>query len=70
MKIETTKPPEKEIDEPGVKNRPIWEKEDSEFDRYYEEKEACYILAGRAKVKPRHRLSDSERAILWFFPKV
>lgn len=32
----------------GVNSWPIWEKEVSEFDWYYSEKEMCYILSGKA----------------------
>ena len=35
----------------GVDSWPIWEKEISRFSWSYDEKETCYILEGKAKVK-------------------
>ncbi len=34
-----------------VESWPIWEKEVSEFDWYYDEKEVCYLLEGEVEVE-------------------
>ena len=48
MDVEIYRPTHKE--EQVAKTWPIWEKEPSEFDWQYDEKEACYIIEGKAKV--------------------
>ncbi|NEO87279.1 MAG: cupin domain-containing protein [Spirulina sp. SIO3F2] len=48
----TSNPSEAELDRLGVKQWPIWEKEASKFDWYYDESETCYLLAGRVTVTP------------------
>ena len=46
--VEVRKPTKEEIKEFGC--WPIWEKEKSEFDWAYDEKEICYILEGKAQI--------------------
>lgn len=41
---------DKKIGEMGIKSWPVWEKEVSQFDWSYGEKETCYILEGKAVV--------------------
>ncbi len=48
MKIEKRKPTEEE--KKMMKGWPTWEKEVSEFDWEYDEKETCYILEGLVEV--------------------
>jgi len=50
MEIKIEKPDEKRLEELGVKNWPIWEKEVSEFDWYYDTNETCYFLEGKVEV--------------------
>ena len=50
MKVEVKKPEEKELKENGVFDWPIWEKEVSRFDWYYDVDETCYLLEGQVKV--------------------
>lgn len=57
MKVEVKKPTQEELEELGVKRWPIWEKEESSFDWYYDEKEACYFLEGEVEVE----LADGEK---------
>lgn len=45
------KPTEQEINE--TKNWGEWSKEPSSFPWYYDEKETCYILEGKASVKDK-----------------
>lgn len=44
---------EEEISERGIKNWPIWEKEISEFDWYYDSQEQCLFLEGEVIVKTK-----------------
>jgi len=50
MEIVVKKPTEEELKEMDVESWPIWEKEVSEFDWEYTEKETCYVLEGKAEV--------------------
>lgn len=50
MKIEIHKPDEKELKENSVKSWPIWEKEVSKFDWYYDSREECYLIEGEVEV--------------------
>ena len=59
--ITVRKPNENEIRE--FETWPVWEKEESEFDWEYSDKETCYILQGKAKV------FDENGAILVEFGK-
>jgi uncharacterized protein len=59
--ITVRKPNENEIRE--FETWPVWEKEESEFDWEYSDKETCYILQGKAQV------FDENGAILVEFGK-
>ena len=50
MKIEIKKPDKTEIEEKGISSWPIWEKEVSRFDWYYDSTEECYLLQGSVEV--------------------
>lgn len=39
-----------QLEELGVFNWPIWEKEESKFDWYYSAEERCYIIEGIADI--------------------
>lgn len=51
MQIEVHKPTKLDLDKMAVKSWPIWEKEVSRFDWYYESAEECYILQGAVAVE-------------------
>ena len=51
-KIHVEKPDSGKLDEMGVNSWPIWEKEVSRFDWFYDTKETCYILEGDVTVEP------------------
>lgn len=52
MKIELNKNPKKEkLEKLGVKDWPIWEKEESVFDWHYDERETAYIIEGEVEVE-------------------
>ncbi len=44
---------QEELEECGVFDWPIWEKEVSRFAWSYDEEESCYLLAGEVTVTPR-----------------
>ncbi len=46
-------PSQKQLDEIGVPQWPIWTKEASEFPWTYDEPETCYFLAGDVVVTPQ-----------------
>jgi uncharacterized cupin superfamily protein len=50
--IKVKKFSKEELDSKGVFDWPVWEKEVSKFDWYYDSEEHCYILEGRVKVIP------------------
>jgi len=52
--IRIEKPDEKKLADLGVKDWPIWTKEPSGFDWYYEEVEICYILEGEATIETKN----------------
>ena len=48
--IKVEKPSEETLKKLGVSGWPIWEKEVSKFDWYYDEQETCYLLKGKVTV--------------------
>ncbi|ACJ76166.1 enzyme of the cupin superfamily protein [Thermosipho africanus H17ap60334] len=53
MEIKITTPSREELEKLGVFSWPIWTKEVSEFDWYYDETEVCYILEGEIEVETK-----------------
>lgn len=51
MKIEVRRLTDKEIKAMGIHSWPIWTKEVSTFDWFYEETEKCYFLEGRVVIQ-------------------
>ncbi len=68
MKIEIRKPDNKELEKLNVKSWPIWEKEPSKFDWYYDEKETCYIIEGKVKVSTEKETVEFGAGDLVIFP--
>ncbi|QWR77707.1 cupin domain-containing protein [Candidatus Magnetomonas plexicatena] len=50
MDVSVVKPDEKELKDRGVNSWPIWSKEASKFDWFYDDTEECYILEGKVEV--------------------
>lgn len=69
MKIEIKKLSKEELDKLGVFNWPIWEKEESEFDWYYDETESCYILEGEVEVTTNKEKVTFKAGDFVTFPK-
>ncbi len=51
--IKIEKPSEEKLKKLGVSSWPIWEKEVSNFNWYYDDKETCYLLEGKVTVIPK-----------------
>ncbi len=51
MKIKIDNVDKKEIEEQGILEWPIWEKEISRFDWHYDSIEECYLLEGEVVVE-------------------
>ena len=51
MDVEIKKLTQGEIEQRGITQWPIWEKEPSEFDWSYDQKETCYLLEGSVDIQ-------------------
>ncbi|MCD6463600.1 MAG: cupin domain-containing protein [Thermotogae bacterium] len=51
MKVKIEKPTEEKLRELGVENWPIWEKEMSTFNWYYDTNETFYVIEGEVEVE-------------------
>jgi len=70
MEAKVERPDEECLVSMGVRDWPIWEKEESSFDWYYDQREVCYFLEGEVEIE----LSDGrkikvEKGDLATFPK-
>lgn len=69
-KIEVRKPTPSELEELNVKNWPIWTKEESVFDWYYDSTEVCYFIEGEVDiVLDNQKEIHIEKGDLVTFPK-
>jgi len=69
FQIEVEKPSPEKLKELRVSSWPIWECVPSTFSWHYEEREICYILEGKAKVKTKDSKVEFEKGDLVIFPK-
>jgi uncharacterized cupin superfamily protein len=51
MEIKIQKPDKQEFEKKGISTWPIWEKEISRFDWFYDSTEECYLLEGKVVVE-------------------
>ena len=51
MDVEVRKITPKELEDLGIKQWPVWEKEVSSFDWHYDSAETCYFLEGDVDVE-------------------
>jgi uncharacterized cupin superfamily protein len=51
--IEVRRPSKEELKKLNVESWPVWTKEKSKFDWYYDEKETCYIIEGEVIVRTK-----------------
>lgn len=70
MSIKIERPDEQRLKRLDVKNWPIWTKEVSRFDWYYDTTEECYILEGRVTVETKDGQSvEIKKGDFVTFPK-
>jgi len=68
--IKVEQPSKETLEQMGISGWPIWEKEVSKFDWYYDEKETCYLLEGKVTVTNKDGASVSfGKGDLVSFPK-
>ena len=70
MKIEIRKLSGKDLEARDVLSWPIWEKEISNFDWYYDRTEECYLLEGKVVVETKDgEKVEFEKGDFVTFPK-
>ena len=69
MKIKVQKLTEAEKDAKGISSWPIWEKETSRFDWFYDSTEHCQILEGRVIVETDEGNIEIKAGDFVTFPK-
>jgi uncharacterized cupin superfamily protein len=69
MKIIVQRLSDTEIASKGINNWPIWEKEASKFDWYYDDTEYCLILEGKIIVTSDHEEIEINEGDFVMFPK-
>ncbi len=67
IKIEKLTP--EQIKQMGIENWPIWTKEPSTFDWYYDEIEKCYFLEGKVIVEFEGRSVEINKGDFVVFPQ-
>ncbi|MFA6571624.1 MAG: cupin domain-containing protein [Bacteroidota bacterium] len=69
MKIEVKKLSEDEIAKMGIKKWPVWTKEISIFDWFYDSQEMCLFLEGKVVVKTDSGDVEMQKGDFVIFPK-
>ena len=69
MKIEIKKLTDQEKQAKGIENWPIWEKEISKFDWFYDSTEHCLILKGHVFVETENETVEIKVGDFVTFPK-
>lgn len=69
MSVEIKKLSQEEIKKLNIKSWPIWRKEISEFDWYYDSKEMCYFIEGHVIVKTNEKDYEIIKGDFVIFPK-
>ena len=67
--IEIRRPDDATLEQLGVFDWPIWQKEVSTFDWHYDDRETCYLLEGRVKVESQGEAVEFGKGDLVTFPK-
>lgn len=68
-KIDIKQLSEEEINDMGIRDWPIWTKEISQFDWYYDSRERCLILEGKIRVVTEKETVDIKAGDFVTFPK-
>ena len=66
--IKVEQPSDEKLKELGVKSWPTWEKEVSEFDWSYDQREVCYLLTGEVEVETENETVEISAGDLVTFP--
>ena len=69
MEIKIEKLTEKQINELNIKSWPIWEKEESKFNWFYDQEERCYFLEGEVEVTFNGKKIKIQKGDYVIFPK-
>lgn len=70
MNIKVEKPTPEKLLSLGVGKWPIWEKEKSNFDWYYDQQEVCYFLEGNVEIEiPSGSKVSIQKGDLAIFPE-
>lgn len=69
MEIKVEKLSEEEINSRGIKKWPIWTKEPSKFDWFYDEQEQCLFLEGDVTVHTESGSTDIKKGDFVTFPQ-
>ena len=69
FQIKVEKPTAQQLEGLRVKTWPIWEKEPSQFDWHYDDKETCYILEGEVTVETPGGNVNFTKGDLVIFPQ-
>lgn len=69
MNIQIRKISDQEIEKLGIKNWPVWSKEVSEFDWYYDSNEMCYFIEGEVIVKTLEKEYKIKEGDFVIFPR-
>lgn len=69
MKIEVTQYSQEELEEEGVFDWPVWERDEEKFDWYYDQTELCYIIEGEADITTEFGVYTIKAGDFVTFPK-
>ena len=69
MKIEKKILTKEQIEEMGIESWPIWSKEPSSFEWFYDSTEMAYILSGKVVVKTESEEIEINKGDFVVFPK-
>ncbi len=69
MEIKVEKPDQEKVEQLGVYHWPIWQKEVSEFDWHYDQKETCYLVEGKVEVETSNGKVSFKKGDLVTFPQ-
>jgi len=69
MEIKTEKLTEKQIKELNIKSWPVWEKEESKFNWFYDQEERCYFLEGEVEITFNGKKTKIKKGDYVVFPK-
>ncbi len=69
MKIEVTQYEEEELEQEGVFDWPIWERDEEKFEWYYDKTELCYLIEGEVDITTEFETITIKAGDFVTFPK-